>query len=101
MEAGRRSVGVVAEHVRERLLLLGVDAQPGLGGHPHQRRQEKLAAWTTAHERRTEAALAALDDSDRLAIAETLPVLFQLAERLGVPAAAELSRSHNGPLRGM
>ncbi|WP_328828895.1 MarR family winged helix-turn-helix transcriptional regulator [Streptomyces sp. NBC_00252] len=37
---------------------------------------EKLAAWTTAHERRMDTALTALDDSDRAAIADALPALF-------------------------
>ncbi|MGW3361144.1 MarR family winged helix-turn-helix transcriptional regulator [Streptomyces bungoensis] len=48
--------------------------------------REKLAAWTTAHERRIDAALAALDDGSRAAIAHALPALFQLAENLGEPA---------------
>jgi DNA-binding MarR family transcriptional regulator len=42
----------------------------------------KLDAWTTAHERRIDAALAALDDSSRAAITRALPALFQLAEQL-------------------
>lgn len=48
--------------------------------------RDQLAAWTTAHERRTDAALAALGDTERAAIAGALPALFQLAERLGEPA---------------
>ncbi|MFD1661570.1 MarR family winged helix-turn-helix transcriptional regulator [Streptomyces caeni] len=48
--------------------------------------RKKLTAWTTAHERRIDAALAALDDSSRAAIAHALPALFQLAEHLGEPA---------------
>ncbi|OIK02065.1 MarR family winged helix-turn-helix transcriptional regulator [Streptomyces monashensis] len=48
--------------------------------------REKLTAWTTAHERRIDAALAALDDSARAAIKDALPALFQLAEHLGEPA---------------
>jgi DNA-binding MarR family transcriptional regulator len=48
--------------------------------------REQLAAWTTAHERRMDAALAALGDTERAAIAGALPALFQLAERLGEPA---------------
>jgi DNA-binding MarR family transcriptional regulator len=47
--------------------------------------REKLAAWTAAHERRMDAALAALDDDARAAIAHALPALFQLAEGLGEP----------------
>ncbi|MGW2488251.1 MarR family winged helix-turn-helix transcriptional regulator [Streptomyces sp. NPDC001606] len=47
--------------------------------------REKLDAWTTAHERRIDAALAALDDTARAAIADALPALFQLAEHLGEP----------------
>ncbi|MEU6479131.1 MarR family winged helix-turn-helix transcriptional regulator [Streptomyces sp. NPDC047017] len=47
---------------------------------------EKLAAWTTAHERRIDVALTALGSSDRAAIAHALPALFQLAEHLGEPA---------------
>ncbi|WP_225094673.1 MarR family winged helix-turn-helix transcriptional regulator [Streptomyces sp. CoH27] len=47
--------------------------------------REKLAAWTTAHERRIDAALAALDDGARAAIKDALPALFQLAEHLGEP----------------
>ncbi|MFF0130343.1 MarR family winged helix-turn-helix transcriptional regulator [Streptomyces mirabilis] len=48
--------------------------------------REKLAAWTTAHERRMDAALAALDGTERAAIANALPALFQLAEHLGEPS---------------
>lgn len=48
--------------------------------------RNQLAAWTTAHERRMDAALAALDDAERGAIANALPALFQLAEHLGEPA---------------
>ncbi|WP_329530956.1 MarR family winged helix-turn-helix transcriptional regulator [Streptomyces sp. NBC_01450] len=48
--------------------------------------RDQLAAWTTAHERRMDAALAALDDTERAAIANALPALFQLAEHLGGPA---------------
>ncbi|MGW2742420.1 MarR family winged helix-turn-helix transcriptional regulator [Streptomyces sp. NPDC001450] len=48
--------------------------------------REKLAAWTTAHERRIGAALAALDDNSRAAITNALPAMFQLAESLGEPA---------------
>ncbi|MFF8996040.1 MarR family winged helix-turn-helix transcriptional regulator [Streptomyces sp. NPDC014983] len=48
--------------------------------------REKLAAWTTAHERRIDAALAALDDGARAAITGALPALFQLAENLGEPS---------------
>lgn len=47
--------------------------------------REKLAAWTTAHERRMDTALAALDAGERAAIANALPALFQLAEQLGEP----------------
>ncbi|MFF0133082.1 MarR family winged helix-turn-helix transcriptional regulator [Streptomyces mirabilis] len=47
--------------------------------------RQKLDAWTTAHERRMDAALAALDDGARTAIADALPALFQLAEHLGEP----------------
>jgi DNA-binding MarR family transcriptional regulator len=45
--------------------------------------RDQLAAWTAAHERRMDAALAALDDGARTAIASALPALFQLAEHLG------------------
>ncbi|GGY08061.1 MarR family winged helix-turn-helix transcriptional regulator [Streptomyces anandii] len=48
--------------------------------------REKLAAWTTAHERRIDAALAALDEDARGAIGQALPALFQLAETLGESA---------------
>ncbi|MFF9408069.1 MarR family winged helix-turn-helix transcriptional regulator [Streptomyces anandii] len=48
--------------------------------------REKLAAWTTAHERRIDAALAALDEGARGAIVQALPALFQLAETLGESA---------------
>ncbi|WP_225860442.1 MarR family winged helix-turn-helix transcriptional regulator [Streptomyces triticiradicis] len=48
--------------------------------------RDRLAAWTTAHEHRMDVALAALDDADRAAIADALPAIFQLAERLGEPA---------------
>jgi DNA-binding MarR family transcriptional regulator len=48
--------------------------------------REKLAAWTTAHERRMDTALAALHDSERTAIVNALPALFRLAEHLGEPA---------------
>lgn len=47
--------------------------------------REQLAAWTGAHERRMDAALAALDDDDRAALTAALPALFQLAENLGGP----------------
>ncbi|WP_225076352.1 MULTISPECIES: MarR family transcriptional regulator [unclassified Streptomyces] len=45
--------------------------------------RDQLAAWTTAHERRMDAALASLDGADRAAVAAALPALFQLAEQLG------------------
>lgn len=45
--------------------------------------REQLAAWTVAHERRLDAALAALDDGERAAVAGALPALFKLAEFLG------------------
>jgi DNA-binding MarR family transcriptional regulator len=48
--------------------------------------REKLATWTTAHERRIDVALAALDDTERAAITNALPALFQLAENLGESA---------------
>ncbi|WP_020133882.1 MarR family winged helix-turn-helix transcriptional regulator [Streptomyces sp. 351MFTsu5.1] len=48
--------------------------------------REKLAAWTTAHERRIDTALAALDGGSRAAITNALPALFQLAEQLGASA---------------
>jgi len=47
--------------------------------------REQLVAWTGAHERRMDAALAALADADRAALAAALPALFQLAENLGEP----------------
>lgn len=47
--------------------------------------RDQLAAWTTAHERRMDAALASLDDASRAAVANALPALFQLAEKLGEP----------------
>ncbi|MFR0355675.1 MarR family winged helix-turn-helix transcriptional regulator [Streptomyces sediminimaris] len=47
--------------------------------------REQLTAWTTAHERRMDAALAGLDDTARAAIANALPALFRLAENLGEP----------------
>jgi DNA-binding MarR family transcriptional regulator len=47
--------------------------------------REQLAAWTAAHERRMDAALATLDDADRAAITDALPALFALAERLDEP----------------
>ncbi|MEW2547571.1 MarR family winged helix-turn-helix transcriptional regulator [Streptomyces sp. NPDC047002] len=50
---------------------------------------DQLAAWTAAHERRMDAALAALGDAERRAVAGALPALFQLAEHLGGPAADE------------
>ncbi|MGW5658579.1 hypothetical protein ACWEWG_00485 [Streptomyces sp. NPDC003758] len=53
--------------------------------------REKLAAWTTAHERRVDAALAALDDGARAAITNALPALFQPAEHLGESADARRS----------
>jgi DNA-binding MarR family transcriptional regulator len=54
--------------------------------------REQLAAWTTAHERRMDAALAGLDDASRAAIAGALPALFQLAEHLGEPADGATDR---------
>ncbi|MCQ9179258.1 MarR family winged helix-turn-helix transcriptional regulator [Streptomyces sp. IBSBF 2953] len=47
--------------------------------------REQLAAWTAAHERRLDAALTALDDTERAAVADALPALFRLAEHLGEP----------------
>ncbi|SEG83720.1 transcriptional regulator, MarR family [Actinacidiphila yanglinensis] len=44
--------------------------------------REQLAAWTRAHERRLDGALAALDDADRAAVRAALPALFRLAEHL-------------------
>ncbi|WP_458248514.1 MarR family winged helix-turn-helix transcriptional regulator [Streptomyces sp. MAI_2237] len=44
--------------------------------------REKLDAWTIAHERRIDAALATLDGDTRAAISNALPALFQLAEKL-------------------
>ncbi|MGW7526024.1 MarR family winged helix-turn-helix transcriptional regulator [Streptomyces sp. NPDC054783] len=52
---------------------------------------ERLAAWTAAHERRIDAALAALDESARVAVGNALPALFQLAERLGEPSPGGLT----------
>ena len=52
--------------------------------------REQLTAWTGAHERRMDAALAALDDTDRAALATALPALFQLAENLGEPGDSPL-----------
>jgi DNA-binding MarR family transcriptional regulator len=52
--------------------------------------REQLAAWTDAHERRMDTALAALDDADRVALAAALPALFQLAEHLGEPGDGPL-----------
>ncbi|MFE9882866.1 MarR family winged helix-turn-helix transcriptional regulator [Streptomyces sp. NPDC005784] len=54
--------------------------------------RDQLAAWTTAHEHRMDAALSALDDADRAAIANALPAIFQLAERLGEPTDAATER---------
>ncbi|MEV5985484.1 MarR family winged helix-turn-helix transcriptional regulator [Streptomyces sp. NPDC052051] len=48
--------------------------------------REQLTAWTTAHERRIDTALAALDAPSRTAIAQALPALFRLAENLGEQA---------------
>lgn len=45
--------------------------------------REKLAAWTHAHERRLDAALSALGESDRAAVQAALPALFRLARNLG------------------
>lgn len=47
--------------------------------------REQLTAWTQAHERRLDAALASLDDGERAAVAAALPALFHLAEYLGEP----------------
>lgn len=44
--------------------------------------RDQLAAWTQAHERRLDAALSALDDTDRAAVTAALPALFRLAEHL-------------------
>ncbi|MEU9154985.1 MarR family winged helix-turn-helix transcriptional regulator [Streptomyces sp. NPDC048417] len=48
--------------------------------------REQLAAWTTAHEHRMDAALTALDQDSRAAITNALPALFRLAEQLDEPA---------------
>jgi len=45
--------------------------------------RDQLTAWTQAHERRLDAALEALDESDRRAVRAALPALFRLAEHLG------------------
>jgi DNA-binding MarR family transcriptional regulator len=42
----------------------------------------QLAAWTEAHERRMDAALASLGPEDRAAVQAALPALFHLAEEL-------------------
>ncbi|MFI1564808.1 MarR family winged helix-turn-helix transcriptional regulator [Streptomyces sp. NPDC020490] len=44
--------------------------------------RDQLAAWTRAHERRLDAALSALDEADRAAVAAALPGLFRLSEHL-------------------
>lgn len=44
--------------------------------------REQLAAWNRAHERRLDAALAALDDADRAAVRAALPALFRLVDHL-------------------
>ncbi|WP_327433539.1 MarR family winged helix-turn-helix transcriptional regulator [Streptomyces sp. NBC_01236] len=54
--------------------------------------RDQLAAWITAHEHRMDAALAALDDAARAAIANALPAIFQLAERLGEQTDAATER---------
>lgn len=51
--------------------------------------REQLAAWTQAHVRRLDAALNALDDSERAAVAAALPALFHLAEYLGEPSGED------------
>jgi DNA-binding MarR family transcriptional regulator len=43
---------------------------------------DQLTAWTDAHERRLDTALAALDDHDRAAVHAALPALTRLAEHL-------------------
>lgn len=53
----------------------------------------RLAAWTRAHERRLEHALAALPDADRAALRTALPALTRLAARLEDGEAATDSRS--------
>jgi DNA-binding MarR family transcriptional regulator len=47
--------------------------------------RDQLAAWTRAHERRLDAALAALDDADRDIVRAALPALFRLARHLDDP----------------
>ncbi|WP_275126955.1 MarR family winged helix-turn-helix transcriptional regulator [Streptomyces sp. UNOC14_S4] len=47
------------------------------------RGRAQLDAWTEAHERRLDAALATLDEDERAAVRTALPALFRLAERLG------------------
>lgn len=42
----------------------------------------QLAAWTQAHERRIDTALAGLDEADRAIVRAALPALFRLAEHL-------------------
>ena len=49
--------------------------------------REQLTSWTRAHERRLDAAVHALDDDERAAVAAALPALFHLAEYLGEPPA--------------
>jgi DNA-binding MarR family transcriptional regulator len=44
--------------------------------------REQLTAWTRAHERRMDAALASLSPADRSAVRAALPALFHLAEYL-------------------
>ncbi|PZH16298.1 MarR family transcriptional regulator [Streptomyces sp. NTH33] len=59
--------------------------------------RDQLTAWTTAHERRMDAALAALDDTERSAIALALPALFQLAEHLGEPGGGTTAQQPSRP----
>ena len=47
--------------------------------------RQQLDAWAQAHERRMDAALATLDETDRAALQAALPALFHLAEHLGEP----------------
>ncbi|WP_092657330.1 MarR family winged helix-turn-helix transcriptional regulator [Actinopolymorpha singaporensis] len=46
----------------------------------------ELASWTQAHERRLDAALGALSETDRTKVRAALPVLFRLVEHLGEAA---------------
>jgi DNA-binding MarR family transcriptional regulator len=86
--------GLIAQMITAGLVARGVDAADRRASVVTltDAGREMLVTWTTAHERRIDAALAALDDDARTAITGALSALFRLAEHLGEPAVGATER---------